>query len=266
VKHLKALPHLSWVEVGGSKVTDAGVKDLRAALPGCTVKNVESKADRPADAHAVAVATITRLGGKVGYDDQMKMDAADLSRSKVTDADLKSLTGTPHIEYLDLYDTAVSDAGLDHLRGLTKLKFLILKRTNVTDAGVEKLRRALPMCEISHSPRNPWPAELGPRIGRWTVEFANGVKQTCEIRDDGTAAVTEPGRTSGGKVGVQGGALVVVYDDARVERWTTVGKRFVVEHWAAGSGSQPGARWAGYPPLRPLPTSPPTLGIADRAP
>jgi hypothetical protein len=58
------------------------------------------------------------------------------------------------------------------------------------------MRQALPDCRISHSPRNPWPAEIGAQFGRWDVEFANGVKQACEIRDDGTASVVEPGGES----------------------------------------------------------------------
>jgi len=38
-----------------------------------------------------------------------------------------------------------------------------------------------------------------------------------------------------------------------------------VEHWAPAAGTHPGARWGGYSPLRPLPTSTPVLGIAERA-
>ncbi|MDZ4781406.1 MAG: hypothetical protein SGJ19_14225, partial [Planctomycetia bacterium] len=77
--------------------------------------------------------------------------------------------------------------------------------------------------------------------------------------------VVEPARSSGGRVGVQNGTIVIAYDDDRIERWTVVGARLVVEHWAPAAGSHPGARWGGYSPLRPLPTSTPVLGIAERA-
>ena len=218
-------------------------------------------AAEPSDREA-AIKAIEKLGGKVGYDDKKKVIVkVDLNRSQVTDADLAHLKGFTELQVLDLYDTTIGDAGLEHLTGLKKLNFLMLKRTNATEAGIKKLQKALPNCEtISFSPRTPppLPAEY---VGKWSVEFANGVKQTCEIRADWTASVKEPKRTSGGQAAFQGKALVVAYDDDRVERWTLVGKRLVVEHWP-----QSNPLWAGHPPLRPVPTSTPVLGIAERAP
>lgn len=91
--------------------------------------------------------------------------------------------------------------------------------------------------------------EAGLPIGKWSVEFANGVIEVCEIREDGTAFVVEPLRASGGKAAVKGGSVVIVFEDDRVERWTPVGRRLVVEHWFPGSQ---------------LPTATPVLGIAER--
>lgn len=82
--------------------------------------------------------------------------------------------------------------------------------------------------------------DWGLPIGKWTIEFANGVTETCEIRQDGTASVVEPLRSSNGKAEVKDGSVVIFFADDRVERWTTVGKRQVVEHWAA-SAQYPGA-------------------------
>src|SRR5258708_9374384 len=66
--------------------------------------------------------------------------------------------------------------------------------------------------------------------GEWSIEFANGVVETCEIRKDGTASETEPNRKSEGKAVDKGGAIVIVFDDDRTERWTPVVKRIVVAH------------------------------------
>jgi hypothetical protein len=44
---------------------------------------------------------------------------------------------------------------------------------------------------------------------------------------------------------------VITFNDDRVERWTAVGDRFVVEHW--------------FPASR-VPVVAPVLGIAERAP
>lgn len=86
-------------------------------------------------------------------------------------------------------------------------------------------------------------------LGLWKVQFSNDVCEDCEIRRDGSASVTEPARSSTGKVVMQGHSHVILFEDNRVERWTVVGKRLVVEHWASSS------QW---------PTSVPVLGIADR--
>ena len=84
--------------------------------------------------------------------------------------------------------------------------------------------------------------------GEWSVEFANGVVETCEIRKDGTASESEPNRKSDRKAVDKDGALVITFDDDRTERWTPVGKRMVVEHW--------------YPSCQ-HPCGKPVLGIAS---
>ena len=85
--------------------------------------------------------------------------------------------------------------------------------------------------------------------GRGSVEVANGVSQVCEIRTDGTACVVEPQRTAGGRGAAEGGSFVIAYDDDRVERWTPVGRRLVVEHWFPASQRA---------------AATPVLGIADQ--
>jgi hypothetical protein len=56
--------------------------------------------------------------------------------------------------------------------------------------------------------------------GEWSVEFANGVVETCAIRKDGTASESEPNRKTDGKPVDKDGALVITFDDDRTERWT----------------------------------------------
>jgi hypothetical protein len=88
-------------------------------------------------------------------------------------------------------------------------------------------------------------------VGKWNVEFTNGVTEVCVVGRGGTAVVDEPRRRSRGTVAAQGGSVVMTFHDDRVERWTPVGKRFVVEHFFPGSG---------------FPTATPVLGIAERTP
>lgn len=86
--------------------------------------------------------------------------------------------------------------------------------------------------------------------GTWRIEFANRVTEVCDIGNGGKASVDEPRRQSTGTAEVKGDSVVITFADDRVERWTPVGNRFVVEHWAQGSR---------------LPTVTPVLGIAERA-
>jgi hypothetical protein len=87
-----------------------------------------------------------------------------------------------------------------------------------------------------------------PLLGRWKVQFTNGVKEVCNLSTDGTASVVEPLRTAAGNAEVRGRSVVIFYQDDRVERWTSVGERFVVEHWFPASRFE---------------TATPVLGIAD---
>jgi hypothetical protein len=50
------------------------------------------------------------------------------------------------------------------------------------------------------------------------------------VRPDGTASEAEPNRASDGKAEATGNALVITFDDGRVERWTLISGRMVVEH------------------------------------
>ena len=88
-------------------------------------------------------------------------------------------------------------------------------------------------------------------VGKWNVEFTNGVIEVFAIGSGGEATVEEPQRRSIGVAAVKEGCIVITCDDDRIERWTPVGKRFVVEHWF------PGSRQAAEAPV---------LGIAERAP
>jgi hypothetical protein len=67
--------------------------------------------------------------------------------------------------------------------------------------------------------------------GSWTVTFANGVYQWSDIGSDRTVSVLESRRRSAGRVELRDGFTLVVYDDDRLERWTRVAHKAVVEHW-----------------------------------
>jgi uncharacterized membrane protein len=104
--------HVLWMDLGGTAVTDAGVRAL-------------SKFSH-----------VTRL---------------HLDRTATTDAGLDALTALPHLEALNIYGTAVTDAGLQRLAALAPLRTVYLANTSVTAEGVRAARAARPDLVI-HSP------------------------------------------------------------------------------------------------------------------
>lgn len=92
------------------------------------------------------------------------------------------------------------------------------------------------------------PLKAAMPVGNWKVVFSNGVTEECNIGNGGECNVADPGWRSVGMAEVKGGSIVITYGHDRVERWTPVGNRCVVEHW--------------YPASK-LPTVTPVLGIAD---
>jgi hypothetical protein len=118
-----------------------------------------------------------------------------------------------------------------------RLAVLVLLALPLSGAGEP------PAIAVAAQPAGGLPA------GRWRVAFANGVTEVCDIGNGGESTVEEPRRRSNGMATVEGGAVVIAFHDDRVERWTAVGDRFVVEHWFPGSR---------------LPIVTPVLGIAER--
>jgi hypothetical protein len=86
-------------------------------------------------------------------------------------------------------------------------------------------------------------------LGRWTVVFQNGVIETCIVWPNGTATESEPARSAKGEITASDQSIVIRFADDRLERWTIVGKRIVVEHWCPAAAYPGEAR---------------VLGIAER--
>jgi hypothetical protein len=66
---------------------------------------------------------------------------AELARTKITDAGLRSLPAYENLQSLDLTRTAITSAGLGAITGLRKLEVLNLTDTAIDDAGLEPLKK-----------------------------------------------------------------------------------------------------------------------------
>lgn len=98
-------PELEWLNLGRTKVTDAGLAKLQG------LKNLK------------------RL-----Y----------LDRTGITDAGVANISGLAQLEYLNLYGSKVGDGSVDHLKKLSGLKKLYVWQTGISSNGVAALRAALP--------------------------------------------------------------------------------------------------------------------------
>jgi hypothetical protein len=116
---------------------------------------------------------------------------------------------------------------------------VIAASVSLADSPGSRPRSAAP--NNSPDPRLP--------VGLWSIEFSNGVVESCDVTRRGAAVVSEPARKASGHATPTVGAVLITFEDDRIERWTPVGERYVVEHWFPGSQ---------FPPAAPV------LGIAER--
>lgn len=94
-----------------------------------------------------------------------------------------------------------------------------------------------------------WPQETPTWGGIWWTRFSNGVNQRNTMRQADCRGGNDHGWSSQGNLDHDAGRIIVTYDDDRLERWTPVGHRMVVEHWHPASA---------YPDAKPI------VGIAER--
>jgi serine/threonine protein kinase/Leucine-rich repeat (LRR) protein len=158
---LQTMTGLKLLNVRETKMTADGVKQLRAALPGCQVFWDDPKAGAGADLDRRGAEWVLKAGAKVVVIPVPDAPAVEIDRldklplapfrltavllqdsKELRDDDLGTLRGLKNLAALDLSGTSISDAGLGQLRDLPGLRSLALSRTHVTDAGLERLEGA----------------------------------------------------------------------------------------------------------------------------
>lgn len=130
---LQGMNSLVWLDLDGTRVSDAGLEHLRA-LPKLTHLFLSDTA-----VSNVGLAHLTELG---------KLEALELAHTRVDDELLPDLKQVPMLRRLNLSGTRITDAGLVHLGTLGNLQSLFLYDTQTTSEGVAELQAALPDCAI----------------------------------------------------------------------------------------------------------------------
>ena len=86
---------------------------------------------------------IEQIGGKLQYGEgkyAKNVVGVDLSKTSVTDGDLRHMLHFKQLQNLDLRLTKVGDPGTQYLGFLKNLRTLNMFKTNLGDAGLERLR------------------------------------------------------------------------------------------------------------------------------
>jgi uncharacterized protein (TIGR03067 family) len=196
---LAKLKHLEQLDLGGTGVSDAGMKDvakfkkLRVLwLAGTKVTDdglKELAALEQLNSLFLANDKITGVGfrqliglknlksltlrglvltdrGVKGLAALKQLQRLDLYESSVNDAGVKELARLEQLTWLNLSDTKVTDAGLKELAALKKLRTLRLYKTRVTVAAINELQKVLPHCRIEITAESNVEPELTPEVAK----------------------------------------------------------------------------------------------------
>ena len=103
---------------------------------------------KPASSRERVIAKVTRLGGKLEFDETRSsrpIVKIDLHGTEVTDSDLAFIDAAKkelrQLRYLDLRLTKIGDNGVGKLKNLTGLQTLNLFRTQLSDEGLAHLKK-----------------------------------------------------------------------------------------------------------------------------
>jgi hypothetical protein len=136
LKELAALEQLRLLDLRGGRMTDAGLKDLSACQ---RLQALDLTGTQVTDEGLKEIARLPRL---------QALYLNFCGRGDVTDAGLKQIEQLKELETLYLRNTDVTDAGLKQLAGLPQLQRLNVAGTRVTSEGARDLRSAVPGLRI----------------------------------------------------------------------------------------------------------------------
>jgi Leucine-rich repeat (LRR) protein len=144
MRHLPALPRLEWLEIGGGKVTSAGISNLKncAALRRLYIHDVDLNGDSLgwlADLKNLEALSLqrTKINGSVLKNiKSSSLAVLNLSGNKISDEDMEVIAQLKTLEVLALSDTQVSGDGIAKLEGMPRLNELNLMNCNISDADL----------------------------------------------------------------------------------------------------------------------------------
>ena len=169
---LAQLPHLSYLDLSMTRITDRGLQQLKSA-PAIVELNL----------YYAEQITDEGLAAIKGWKHLKKLNVRG---TRITDTTLEHAASVPTLQVLDVGYAQVTDVGLDHLASLTNLEELALGGNKLTDAGLQSLRylTALTRLDLAGTQRTD--------SGLWSVSLTESginaiatLKNLRELRLDG---------------------------------------------------------------------------------
>jgi len=144
MRYLPALPGLEWLEIGGGKVTSAGIASLKdcTALRRLYIHDVDLNGDSLAwlaslkNLDALSLQRTKINGAVLKNIKSSSLAVLNLSGNKILNEDMEAIAQLKTLEVLALADTQVSGDGIAKLEGMPRLNELNLMNCNITDADL----------------------------------------------------------------------------------------------------------------------------------
>jgi internalin A len=127
LRRVAKLPHLAYLDLSLTRVTDQGMQELKNA-PGIVELNL----------HYAESVTDEGMAALKGWKKLKRLDARG---AKISDATLEHISGIASLESVDVGAAMVTDVGIERLVSLPNLKELSIGGNELGDAGLHALRQ-----------------------------------------------------------------------------------------------------------------------------
>ena len=140
-------------DAGGKKIVQAIEVDTKKEESAMDkFQEIKASYDVVINGHIVEIEISDTPVSSVGWaiiKEQKNVKSLILTRCKLKDFDISSVTNLVVLEYLDLSGNELTDACLDSLKAVKGLRTLNMAGTKITPRGFEMLKAALPECNIN---------------------------------------------------------------------------------------------------------------------
>jgi uncharacterized protein (TIGR03067 family) len=175
MKDVAKFKQLRVLWLAGTAVTDDGLKELAALEQLNSLLLANDKITGVGFRHLAALKNLESLtlrglsltnAGVKELAALQQLQRLDLFESSVNDAGVKELARLKQLAWLNLSGTKVTHAGLKELSGHKNLRTLRLYKTRVTVVAINDLQKGLPHCRIEITAESKVEPELTPEVAK----------------------------------------------------------------------------------------------------